>query len=93
MWQDIFKMVFHGANNANFKSLPKTLPINLRGGGHDPATDFAKATRSLSTRLSKMGFSNVTTEIGADNRHECLNDTNREEVVDRFIAWMDRNLP
>jgi alpha-beta hydrolase superfamily lysophospholipase len=89
MWQDIFKLVFHGANNANFKAVSKALPINLYGGGHDPATDFAKAIKKLSDRFFKMGFSNVSTTIGPDNRHECLNDTNSEEVVDRFVMWLD----
>ncbi|MGL4489408.1 MAG: alpha/beta fold hydrolase [Rhizobiaceae bacterium] len=92
MWQDVFKLVFHGANDANFRGLAKTLPINLRGGERDPATEFAKATRALSNRLSKMGFSNVTTDIGPYNRHESLNDTNREEVVDRFLVWLDKIL-
>jgi alpha-beta hydrolase superfamily lysophospholipase len=93
LWQDLFKMIFHGANDANFKNLPKDLPINLRGGKRDPATEFGKATEQLSDRLSKMGFSNVTTDIGPENRHECLNDTNRDEVVDRFLGWLDNILP
>lgn len=88
MWQDIFKLVFHGATNANFAKLKKALPIHLRGGAHDPATDFGKATTALSNRLAKMGYSNVTTMIGPDNRHECLNDTNRAEVMDRFVTWL-----
>ena len=92
MWQDVFKLVFHGASDANFNSLPKALPINLRGGGQDPATEFGKATLALSNRLSKMGFSNVTTIIGADNRHECLNDTNRDAVMDGFAEWLNANL-
>jgi alpha-beta hydrolase superfamily lysophospholipase len=92
MWQDVFKLVFHGAYDANFANLPKSMPIHLRGGGHDPATDFAKATRQLSTRLGAMGFGNVTTVIGPDNRHECLNDINRDEVTSNFIGWLDRIL-
>ncbi len=92
MWQDVFKLVFHGADNANFAKLPKALPIHLRGGGHDPATEFAKATRQLSDRLSAMGFSNVTTVIGPDNRHECLNDTNRDDVTGDVIGWLNRIL-
>jgi alpha-beta hydrolase superfamily lysophospholipase len=92
MWQNVFKLVFHGADNANFANLPKALPIHLRGGGHDPATDFARATKHLSDRLAAMGFSNVTTVIGPDNRHESLNDTNRGEVTRDFTCWLDRIL-
>lgn len=89
MWQDVFKLIFAGADDRNFSELSKNLPIHLRGGGHDPATDFAKATKSLSDRLTHMGFSEVTTDIGPDNRHECLNDTNRQEVMDSFVAWLN----
>ncbi|MGB8817256.1 MAG: alpha/beta hydrolase [Rhizobiaceae bacterium] len=89
MWQDVFRLVFAGADDRNFSKLSKNLPIHLRGGGHDPATDFAKATNALSDRLAKMGFSAVTTDIGPENRHECLNDTNRREVVDNFVRWLD----
>jgi alpha-beta hydrolase superfamily lysophospholipase len=92
MWQDVFKLVFQGADNANFANLPKALPIHLRGGGHDPATDFAKATKHLSDRLAAMSFSKVTTVIGPDNRHESLNDTNRDDVTGDFISWLDRIL-
>lgn len=92
MWQDIFELVFYGANDANFNALSKRIAINLRGGAHDPATDFGKATTTLSKRLSTLGFSNVTTYIGAENRHECLNDTNRAEVIDRFVVWLDEIL-
>jgi alpha-beta hydrolase superfamily lysophospholipase len=50
MWQDVFKLIFAGADDRNFSKLSKNLPVHLRGGGHDPATDFAKATKTLATR-------------------------------------------
>ena len=89
MWQDVFRLIFAGANDANFSKLPKNLPILLRGGGKDPATDGGKATRALRDRMGKMGFTGVTTIVDPDNRHECLNDTNRQEVMDGFAAWLD----
>ena len=92
MWQDVFKLVFAGADDRNFSKLPKSLPIHLRGGGHDPATDFANATRQLSDRLAAMSYANVITVIGPDNRHESLNDTNRDEVTGEFINWLGRIL-
>ncbi len=93
MWQDVFRMIFHGADNRNFAGLHKSIALHLRGGGHDPATDFAKATKALSDRFGKMGFSNVTTVIGPENRHECLNDTNRDEVMAQFGGWLEEVAP
>lgn len=92
MWQDVFKLIFAGADDRNFSKLPKSLPVHLRGGGHDPATDFAKATNQLSARMNAMGFSRVTTVIGPENRHECLNDLNRDAVTADFFSWLDKVL-
>lgn len=93
MWQDIFRMIFQGADDRNFAGLHKSIALHLRGGGHDPATDFSKATKALSDRLGQMGFSNVSTVIGPDNRHECLNDINRDEVMVEFGEWVEKVAP
>lgn len=90
MWQDVFKLVFHGADDRNFAGLPKALPVHLRGGGHDPATGGGKAVTNLSDRMVAMGFKDVSTIMGPDNRHECLNDVNRDQVTSDLLCWLDR---
>ena len=93
MWQDVFGLVFTGANNVSFAKVPKSLPFNLHGSRHDPSTDFSKATSELYKRMQTMGFTNVAMEIGADDRHECLNDLNRDEVTTAFITWLHQICP
>jgi alpha-beta hydrolase superfamily lysophospholipase len=90
MWQDIFRLVFTGADNASFAKVPKSLPVNLHGSKHDPSTDFSKATSALHARMQVMGFTELTMEIGSDDRHECLNDMNRDAVTAGFISWLNR---
>jgi alpha-beta hydrolase superfamily lysophospholipase len=90
MWQDIFELVFNGANNTQLGKLPRALPIHIRGSGRDPATDFSKATRNLSERLKKLQFSDVALAIDDEGRHECLNDTNRDQVTADFMGWAKR---
>ena len=88
----MFRLIFAGADDANFAKLSKNLPIHLRGGGQDPATEGGKATRALESRMKAMGFAKVMMIVDQDNRHECLNDTNRQEVMDSFAAWLDATL-
>ncbi len=90
MWRDIFRLVFTGADDASFAKVPKSLPFNLHGSRHDPSSDFAKATEALCARMKAMGFSDVTMDIHPDDRHECLNDLNREAITAGFIAWLNR---
>ena len=90
MWQDIFELVFAGADDDNLKKLHRTLPIHLRGGGRDPATDFSKATEALASRFQDLGFKAVTTTIDPQSRHESLNEINRAEVTAEFIDWANQ---
>jgi alpha-beta hydrolase superfamily lysophospholipase len=87
MWQDVFKLVFAGADDTNLSKTPRQLPIHLHGGGHDPATDFGKATEALASRFQALGFKAVTTTIDPEGRHESLNEINRGQIIAEFIDW------
>ena len=90
MWQDIFKLVFTGADDASFTKVPKSLLFNLRGGRHDASTDFGKALEALAGRMKAMGFSAVALDMHEQDRHECLNDLNRDAVTSNLLAWLNR---
>ena len=92
MWQDVFGFVFHGADDRNFVSLRRDLPINLVGGEKDPATDGGKAVTDLDGRLRRMGFSNLSSTLYPDTRHESLNELNRDMIMTAFAEWLDRML-
>lgn len=89
IWRDVFDFVFFGADDANFRNVPKPLPFNLVGGEHDPATDGGKAVNDLARRMRAMGFSSLKSRIYPQTRHECLNDVNRDEVMADFAVWLD----
>jgi alpha-beta hydrolase superfamily lysophospholipase len=89
LWRDLFDLIFRGANDRNFADVRKELPFHLVGGGKDPATAGGRAVRELGARLRRVGFSDVTTSIYPDARHESLNDVNRDEVMADFVEWVD----
>ncbi len=93
LWIDVFRMMKAGATDRNFANIRRDLPFNLVGGGEDPATDKAKATRKLAHRMQAMGFSKVTCTVYPNTRHESLNDLNREEVTQNFLNWLAQALP
>ena len=93
MWQNVFELIYAGANAESLAKLPKTLPIHLIGGAEDPATDKGAAVTWLAEKMAKAGLTNVTAEILADTRHETLNENNRDQSMAGFVAWLDRMLP
>ena len=92
MWQDVFQMIFAGADDRSFTSVRRDLPFNLTGGGADPSTVNGKAVEELAARMRKMGFSNLISKVWPETRHEGLNDINRDEITADFIGWAKRTV-
>lgn len=90
MWQTIFDWVFNGSDAKALNSLPKHLPFYLVGGGEDPATEQATATRQQAKRLQTAGLINVETTIYPQARHETLNDIVADEATEAFILWASK---
>jgi alpha-beta hydrolase superfamily lysophospholipase len=89
LWQDLFGFVFHGADDGSFSRVSRDLPINLAGGASDPATDGGKAVEHLAGRLRRMEFSNLSSTVYAETRHESLNELNRNVIMADFVGWID----
>jgi alpha-beta hydrolase superfamily lysophospholipase len=89
MWLDVLSIASAAGSTTALSNLPRTMPINLVGGGQDPATAGGKAMRWLEGRLNGMGFPHVALTVYPDMRHETLNEIGREEAMKAFAAWAD----
>ncbi|HBF29126.1 alpha/beta hydrolase [Rhizobium sp.] len=87
LWLDVMGLTLDTTTPARLSALSKSLPIHLVGGGQDPATDKAAATRWLAERLRNSGFNHVTLKIYDEMRHETLNEIGREQATADFITW------
>lgn len=87
LWRDLFGFIFTGADDSNFSSVRKDLPVNLAGGAEDPSTFGGKAVEDLAGRMRRMGFSNLVSKVYPQTRHESLNELNRDVVTADFIRW------
>ncbi|MET0575475.1 MAG: alpha/beta hydrolase, partial [Mesorhizobium sp.] len=87
LWRDVFGFIFTGADDSNFSSVRKNLPVNLAGGADDPSTFGGEAIGKLAGRMRRMGFSNLVSKVYPQTRHESLNELNRDAIAADFIAW------
>jgi len=72
-----------------FSGLRPTLPIYLVTGSCDPVNDHLRSFHPLVRRLRDAGLTRVTEAIYEGARHEVFNETNRDEVVDAMLAWLE----
>ena len=92
LWQDLFGMIFYGADDRNLAGLRKDMPFHLVGGEKDPATNGGKAVTDLAARLDRQGFSNLFAKVYAETRHESLNEVNRHIIMAQFADWAERTV-
>lgn len=71
------------------KGIPRDLPIYMFAGDNDPVGKSGKSFMKLAALYRKAGIKRLETRLYSDGRHESLNETNRDEVMNELLAWLD----
>lgn len=91
-YADLFGGLGSINSDATVAKVPKDLPIHLVSGSLDPVGDYGKGVIQVAEQYSRHGISDVTTVLWDDARHEVLNETNRDEVTEELLGWLDAHL-
>ncbi|TVR17971.1 MAG: alpha/beta hydrolase [Balneolaceae bacterium] len=75
-----------------FSDHSKEIPILILSGDHDPVSNMGKGIKSLEKSIRSSGVNNLDVQIYPGGRHELLNETNREVVMDFMINWIRKKL-
>ena len=68
------------------------LPICLFAGDKDPVSKNGKQVKDVFDMYKNAGVSDISIKLYQDARHETLNETNKEEVYNDVLAWLDSKL-
>lgn len=89
VWIDMLAALDRISNPRNVAKVPKGMPLYLFAGARDPVGDYGKGVKRLQEAYKRAAIFDVRLKLYPDARHEVLNETNRQEVTDDFIAWLD----
>lgn len=92
-YHEMLKVLTHVSTKKWAGALPKKLPILLIAGGSDPVGDYGAGVRAVYGLLGDAGIEDLTCQIYEVARHELHNETNRQEVLDYVLAWLDFRWP
>ena len=67
-----------------------SVPILIMSGDSDPVSNMGMGIRNLEKRLKISGAENLTVNLYNNGRHEMLNETNRAEVMDHILQWLNQ---
>ncbi|CUX37416.1 alpha/beta fold hydrolase [Clostridium sp. C105KSO13] len=76
----------------SFYMIPKTLPMLIAAGDEDPAGGFGKGVRRIYEKYKSAGIQDVTLRLYSGDRHELLNESDRTQVFEDLLGWMEGKL-
>ena len=69
--------------------LPKDLPVFFVAGQDDPVGAFGKGVCKVYEKYKTAGIRKVDLKLYPGDRHEILNETDREQVYEDLYRWLD----
>ncbi|MBQ6582846.1 MAG: alpha/beta fold hydrolase, partial [Mogibacterium sp.] len=88
-YYNMFKGIEKAQDKKRMAKLPQDLPMLLVSGAEDPVGNYGEGVRK--TYIVYQDYSPCTVDIKLydDDRHEILNETDREDVYRDLLEWME----
>ena len=72
--------------------IPKGLPMLFMSGADDPVGEFGKGVRKIYEKHRAAGIQDVSLRLYTGDRHELLNETDREQIFEDLLIWLEKHL-
>lgn len=72
----------------NLEKIPKTLPVFMVSGSDDPVGEYGEGVRRAMRSMEEAGVKDIKLKLYEGDRHELLNETDREQVMKDIYDWM-----
>ena len=76
----------------NIEKIPKDLPLYLVAGSDDPVGNFGKSVENVAKTYRECGIKDVSLKLYEKDRHEILNELDRQTVYEDILAWVEAHL-
>ena len=91
-YYNLFRGLRYAERKANLKKIPGDLPILVVSGQNDPVGEFGKGPRLVAEAYQKIGIKDVTLKLFPDDRHEILNELDKEAVDRYLLDWIEARM-
>lgn len=88
-FETLFELISRLHKPENLKGIPAQLPVLMLSGTADPVGNYGKDVQSAFASLKDAGLKNVTLKLFEGGRHELLNETNRDEIMQYIYRWLE----
>lgn len=90
-YKELFDGVMYVGQKSNISKTPKELPLLLTSGAQDPVGGFGRGVVHVYDMYKAAGIDDVSIKLYENDRHEILNETDRDQIYQDILAWLVRN--
>ena len=91
-FEDLLDGILRINSSAYLNGTPKNKPVYMFAGDMDPVGNYGKGPKEVLKRFKEVGIKDIELKMYPDGRHEMLNETNKEEVYNDLLTWMNKKL-
>lgn len=91
-WQEMMKTLVQISRSPSLRRYGNNLPIYIMSGDNDPVGEMGKGVIRLGKMLRRNGCREVSVKLYPDARHDILHETNRDEVMNDMLGWLNQTL-
>lgn len=88
-YKGLFEAVNFSCNPENAARIPKKLPLFIVSGAQDPVGGLGKGVKDVYDMYKDTGMYDLTYKLYENDRHEILNETDKQIVFEDLLAWMN----
>lgn len=80
------------ARKTDFENIPKELPILVMAGTEDPVGAYGREPSAFAKQCTDAGIADVVLKLYEGDRHEILNETDKEKVWEDLFVWLKAHM-
>ena len=87
-FQTLFQLIWNLHDRKKLQEMPQRLPVLFISGEEDPVGDYGKSVLRVYQSFKEAGMENVQMKLYPEDRHELLNEVDRQEVYADVYRWL-----
>ena len=88
-FRGLFELIYRLQEPKNFVNIPKQIPVFFVSGEEDPVGDYGEGVIGAKNDLVRAGLENVSMKLYPGDRHEILNETDKDIVYQDIYEWLE----
>lgn len=84
----LFRLIYNLYDKEKLKKMPPELPVFFMAGSEDPVGNYGKCVEQVYRSFKEIGMENVQMKLYPDDRHEILNELDKEDVYGDIYRWI-----